>query len=150
MQLARYLSDLPYKSLDRGSVVTIGAYDGIHLGHQTLLSEVLERAQVGDLASVVMSFEPMPREFFSGDSAPARLSRFREKHEALAALGFDLFYCPRFSSAMRDIPAIECHGLRDTCKQYRNARGTRRRRLPSRGCAARPSLPNVWSYYARP
>ncbi len=117
MHLARYLQDLPYAALDRGSVVTIGAYDGLHVGHQALLASVLERARADGLASVVMSFEPMPREFFSGDAPPARLSRFREKYEALAALGLDLFYCPRFSPAMRDIPAIDfvrrilVHGL---------------------------------------
>ena len=78
MQLARYLSDLPFAALESGSVVTIGAYDGLHLGHQALLTEVLERARADRHAAVVMSFEPMPREFFSGDQPPARLSRFRE------------------------------------------------------------------------
>ena len=117
MQLARYLSDLPYPTLDQGSVVTIGAYDGLHVGHQALLGTVLDRARADRLAAVVMSFEPMPREFFGGDLPPARLSRFREKYEALAALEFDLFYCPRFSPAMRDIPAVDfvrrilVHGL---------------------------------------
>lgn len=117
MYLARYLSDLPYAALARGSVVTIGVYDGLHLGHQALLATVLERARAEGLASVVMSFEPMPREFFGADRPPARLSRFREKYEALAALGLDLFYCPRFSPAMRDISAIDfvrrilVHGL---------------------------------------
>ncbi len=47
----------------------------------------------------------MPGEFFSGDSPPARLMRFREKFESLAAYGIDLFYCPRFSTAMRSITA---------------------------------------------
>lgn len=117
MQLARYLSDLPFAALESGSVVTIGAYDGLHLGHQALLTEVLERARADRNAAVVMSFEPMPREFFSGDRPPARLSRFREKYEALADFGFDLFYCPRFAPGMREISAIDfvrrilVHGL---------------------------------------
>jgi riboflavin kinase/FMN adenylyltransferase len=117
MQLARYLSDLPFAALESGSVVTIGAYDGLHLGHQALLTEVLERARADRHAAVVMSFEPMPREFFSGDQPPARLSRFREKYEALADFGFDLFYCPRFAPGMRKISAIDfvrrilVHGL---------------------------------------
>jgi riboflavin kinase/FMN adenylyltransferase len=117
MQLARYLSDLPFAALESGSVVTIGAYDGLHLGHQALLTEVLERARADRNAAVVMSFEPMPREFFSGDQPPARLSRFREKYEALADFGFDLFYCPRFAPGMRKISAIDfvrrilVHGL---------------------------------------
>jgi riboflavin kinase/FMN adenylyltransferase len=117
MYLARYLSDLPYAELERGSIVTIGAYDGLHLGHQALLNDVLGRARADGLAAVVMSFEPMPREFFSGDQPPARLSRFREKYEALADFGFNLFYCPRFAVDMRSISAIDfirrilVHGL---------------------------------------
>jgi len=54
---------------------------------------------------VVMSFEPTPREFFAASSPPARLMRFREKFEALADYGVDIFYCPRFSPAMRGIAA---------------------------------------------
>ena len=117
MQLARYPSDLPFAALESGSVVTIGAYDGLHLGHQALLTEVLERARADRNAAVVMSFEPMPREFFGGEQPPARLSRFREKYEALADFGFDLFYCPRFAPGMRKISAIDfvrrilVHGL---------------------------------------
>jgi riboflavin kinase/FMN adenylyltransferase len=52
-----------------------------------------------------MSFEPMPKEYFSVASPPARLMRFREKFEALASAGIDIFYCPRFGPAMRKIDA---------------------------------------------
>ncbi len=64
-----------------------------------------------------MSFEPTPKEFFSAACPPARLMRFREKFEALAGAGVDLFFCPRFDSQMRDISAddfirrILVHGL---------------------------------------
>lgn len=117
MHLARHLVDLPYTDLERGSVVTIGAYDGLHLGHKALLSDVLEYAASHSLASAVMSFEPTPKEVFGGDSPPARLMRFREKYEGLAGMGFDLFFCPRFSPSMRGITAIDfirqilVHGL---------------------------------------
>ena len=117
MRLVRHLGDLPYPALDAGSVVTIGAYDGLHLGHQQLLDRVLAAAVEEGLASVVMSFEPTPKEFFGGSRPPARLMRFREKFDSLASHDIDLFYCPRFSSAMRDIPAIDfirrilVHGL---------------------------------------
>jgi len=117
MHLARHLIDLPHSLLERGSVVTIGAYDGLHLGHRALLASVMEKARSEGLASVVMSFEPMPKEFFGGDSPPARLMRFREKYEALSELGLDVFYCPRFSPSMRDITAVDfvrqilVHGL---------------------------------------
>jgi riboflavin kinase/FMN adenylyltransferase len=117
MRLVRHLADLPYPDLDTGSVVTIGAYDGIHLGHQQLLERVMHVAAGKGLTTVVMSFEPTPKEFFGGTSPPARLMRFREKFDSLDARGIDLFYCPRFAAPMRDIPAADfirrvlVHGL---------------------------------------
>ena len=117
MRLVRHLEDLPYPDLDSGSVVTIGAYDGIHLGHQQLLERVTHVAAYEGLVSVVMSFEPTPKEFFGGERPPARLMRFREKFESLESHGIDLFYCPRFAAPMRDIPAADfirrvlIHGL---------------------------------------
>lgn len=117
MRLVRHLADLPYPELENGSVVTIGAFDGLHLGHQQLLERVMHVAGDTGLTAVVMSFEPTPKEFFGADRPPARLMRFREKFEGLEACGIDLFYCPRFAASMRDIPApdfirrILVHGL---------------------------------------
>jgi len=117
MQLIRHINDMPFDSVADGSVVTIGAYDGLHLGHAQLLERVLAAAKDRGLPSVVMSFEPMPREFFAAASPPARLMRFREKFEALESHGIDLFYCPQFDEHMRDIPVdgfirrILIHGL---------------------------------------
>ncbi len=117
MHLVRHLDDMPFDSLRRGSVVTIGAYDGLHLGHQQLLDRVIAASKARGLPAIVMSFEPTPKEFFGKDSPPARLMRFREKYDALAARGIDLFYCPRFDGQMRDISAddflrrIMIHGL---------------------------------------
>ena len=117
MRLVRHLADLPYPELENGSVVTIGAFDGLHLGHQQLLERVMHVAGDTGLTAVVMSFEPTPKEFFGADRPPARLMRFREKFEGLEASGIDLFYCPRFAASMRDIPApdfirrILVHGL---------------------------------------
>ena len=105
MRLVRHLQDLPYPELDAGSVVTIGAYDGLHLGHEQLLERVIHVADDKGLTAVVMSFEPTPKEFFGGVSPPARLMRFREKFESLEEHGIDLFYCPRFAAPMRDISA---------------------------------------------
>lgn len=103
MFLASNATSLPYESLAEGSVVTIGAYDGLHLGHQRLLSRVAETAARRELPSVVMSFEPMPKEFFAGANPPARLMRFREKFEALAEAGVDVFFCQRFNEQIRNI-----------------------------------------------
>ncbi|MBT8087127.1 MAG: bifunctional riboflavin kinase/FAD synthetase [Gammaproteobacteria bacterium] len=117
VRLIRHLSDLPYAALQRGSIMTVGAYDGLHLGHQQLLDRVVGQARATDLPSIVMSFEPTPKEFFSVERPPARLMRFREKFEALAESGIDYFYCPRFAPWMRAIPAdafirrILVHGL---------------------------------------
>lgn len=98
---------MPFADMPNGSIVTIGSYDGLHLGHQKLLSTVTTLAREQQRTAVVMSFEPTPAEFFRADMPPARLMRFREKYEALAASGIDIFYCPRFSATMRDISAAE-------------------------------------------
>ncbi len=105
MQLVRTAHNFPFDRVARGSVATIGAYDGLHLGHQKLLDTVLTTAAESGLPSVVMSFEPTPKEFFSAASPPARLMRFREKFEALAEAGVDIFFCPRFDDRMRNIAA---------------------------------------------
>lgn len=108
---------MPFADFADGSVVTIGAYDGLHLGHEQLLARVNAAAAQKGLPAVVMSFEPTPKEYFSSRNPPARLMRFREKFEALAGHGIDLFYCPRFDDRMRDISAddfirrILVHGL---------------------------------------
>lgn len=118
MRLLRHLQDVTPAELAGGSVVTIGAYDGLHLGHEQLLARVKLAALRRNLPSVVMSFEPTPREFFAAAKPPARLMRFREKYEALAAHNIDCFYCPRFDAAMRNISSADfirrilVHGLR--------------------------------------
>ena len=117
MRLVRHLNDLPYDQLANGSVVTIGSYDGLHLGHVQLLDRVKAASRRLGLPSIVMSFEPTPKEFFAADSPPARLMRFREKFEALQSSNIDIFYCPRFDAQMRDISAddfirrVLIHGL---------------------------------------
>ena len=66
-------------SPDHRSIVTIGSFDGVHLGHQAILKQVQAKAKELRLPSVVMVFEPQPQEFFSGEKAPARLMRLRER-----------------------------------------------------------------------
>jgi riboflavin kinase/FMN adenylyltransferase len=103
MRLARTIDSFPFDLVAEGSVATIGSYDGLHLGHQKLLGHVLEHGKTKRLPSVVMSFEPTPKEFFAQERPPARLMRFREKFEALEEFGVDVFYCPRFNEAMKNI-----------------------------------------------
>jgi len=117
MRLVRHLSDLPFARLAGGSVVTIGAFDGIHLGHRQLLRRVVDVALQSGRPAVAMSFEPTPKEFFGADQPPARLMRFREKLDALEERKIDIFFCPRFGEAMRSISAdafirrVLVHGL---------------------------------------
>ncbi|MDH4072995.1 MAG: bifunctional riboflavin kinase/FAD synthetase [Gammaproteobacteria bacterium] len=105
MLLSRYLQSVPFDRVAAGSVATIGSFDGLHLGHQALLDRVVREAATRGLPAVVMSFEPTPKEFFQAASPPARLMRFREKFEALRSAGVDIFFCPRFDEAMKNIAA---------------------------------------------
>ena len=105
MFLVRTTRTFPFERVANGSVATIGAYDGLHLGHQALLRRVVDEAGTRGLPSIVMSFEPTPKEFFSEEQPPARLMRFREKFESLAAAGIDIFFCPRFDGHMQLIAA---------------------------------------------
>ncbi len=117
MKLVRHLVDLPYAELAGGSVVSIGSFDGLHVGHRQLLDRVISKSRELGVPSIVMSFEPTPKEFFSAANPPARLMRFREKFAALEEYGIDIFYCPRFNSAMQGIRAaafirqILVHGM---------------------------------------
>lgn len=83
----------------KGCVLTIGNFDGVHLGHQAVLTQVKQLAELHQLPSCVMVFEPQPLELFAGAAAPARISRFREKYQALAALGIDRLLCVGFNQA---------------------------------------------------
>lgn len=94
---------MPFEALAAGSVVSIGSFDGLHVGHRQLLDRVIAKSRELGVPSIVMSFEPTPKEFFSATNPPARLMRFREKFAALEEYGVDIFYCPRFNSAMRGI-----------------------------------------------
>lgn len=67
----------------QGSVATLGNLDGVHRGHQAILSQARERASELGVPSVAVVFEPQPREVFAPDSAPARLTKFKEKMLAL-------------------------------------------------------------------
>ncbi|HXP01926.1 MAG TPA: bifunctional riboflavin kinase/FAD synthetase [Luteibacter sp.] len=82
-----------------GSVVAIGAFDGLHLGHQAILFEVRRRAEARGLAPAVITFEPLPRAFFSKEPVP-RLSGVREKAEGMGAAGIRELLSLRFDEAL--------------------------------------------------
>ncbi len=89
----------------RGCVATIGSFDGVHLGHQAILHQLIETARQRQLPTVAIVFEPQPHEFFSADKAPARLMRLREKVNALWAAGVDRVVCLHFNQQMRSLSA---------------------------------------------
>lgn len=88
------------EELRTGCVATIGAFDGLHLGHREILGRMLAAAAEHGLPSLVFSFEPTPKEYFSRLAPPARLMKFREKFQALDELAVDWFFCPRFDSQL--------------------------------------------------
>lgn len=101
MELIRGLYNL--HSRQRGCAATIGNFDGVHLGHQAVLGQLAEQAAQRCLPSVVVTFEPQPQEFFA--PAPARLTRFREKVQALRCYPVDRLLCLRFNERLAALPA---------------------------------------------
>lgn len=88
-----------------GSVVTIGSFDGVHLGHQAILRQVIDRAKALGVPSVVIVFEPQPHEYFAGEKAPPRLMRIREKTLELCACGIDKVVRLRFDESLSGLSA---------------------------------------------
>ena len=91
----------------RGAIVTIGNFDGVHKGHQSILKEVRDRADKLNVPAMLICFEPQPKEFFDLYDAPARLTRFREKVDLLSDLGIDYVYCVKFDEKARTMSAEE-------------------------------------------
>lgn len=88
-----------------GCVVTLGNYDGVHLGHQAVLSGLRAQADLMGLPLVVVCFEPTPREFFNLETAPPRLTNFREKALLLAELNVDYMLVQRFNDSFAQLSA---------------------------------------------
>ncbi|AWI50916.1 bifunctional riboflavin kinase/FAD synthetase [Actinobacillus porcitonsillarum] len=114
MQLIRGFHNLANHSVfQQGCALSIGNFDGVHLGHQNILARLNEKAKTLNFPSVVMVFEPQPREFFakkSGNSTakpPARLMRLRDKLKYLEKAGVDFVLCVRFSAQFAKLTANE-------------------------------------------
>ncbi len=91
----------------RQCVMTIGNFDGVHLGHQAVLRQLIDQARRLGLPSLIMMFEPLPSEYFQGDKAPPRLSSLREKIEFLRSVAIDNVLCLRFDHRLANLPARE-------------------------------------------
>jgi riboflavin kinase / FMN adenylyltransferase len=101
MQLIRGLAALPPRIA--GCVLTIGTYDGLHLGHQALLTRLKEHAEREGRAAVLLTFEPMPREYLVPDDPPARLTSLRERWRILTPLQLDYLLVLRFGEPLRNL-----------------------------------------------
>lgn len=103
MELIRGLHNIRPRHL--GCVATIGAFDGVHLGHQAVIKQLVEQAQLMHLPAVLITLEPLPREYFAPVKAPPRLMSFREKAIALSTTGIDRLLRIRFNRELSEVSA---------------------------------------------
>src|SRR5215472_17795477 len=101
MELIRGRVELPRRH--QACAVTIGTFDGLHLGHQALIARLKSHAERLGLPAVMLTFEPMPREFLSPGDPPARLTTFRERWRILSTAGLDYLWLLRFDEALRNL-----------------------------------------------
>jgi riboflavin kinase/FMN adenylyltransferase len=104
MQLYRTIAAVRRCDPAAPRVVSIGVFDGLHLGHRAILERAKEEAAAAHAKTLVFSFEPTPKEFFTPASSPPRLTRFRERFEQLDAFGLDELFCPRFGKIRQFAP----------------------------------------------
>ncbi len=91
----------------RRSVVCIGAFDGLHTGHQALVRQTIARARQRQAEAIVVSFEPLPREHLMREQAPPRIGSARDRFERLQALGVDRVGLLRFNAALASMSASD-------------------------------------------
>ena len=118
MQIIRGLTSPDNQPL----ALTIGNFDGVHLGHRALLEQLTRTARAEGLPAAVLTFEPHPREFFAPASAPARLTTLREKLELLAECGAtQAMICP-FNAAFAALSAPAAPAPSCSCRPRRSPR----------------------------
>lgn len=100
MHLIRGLQRFQHKP---GCVATIGNFDGLHLGHQQLIDKMMTAAKQHVLPSTLISFNPLPHEFFAQSNAPARINGFRDRYQSAAAMDIDRYLLLDFNQAMADL-----------------------------------------------
>lgn len=105
MELIRGLHNL--RPSYHGCVATIGNFDGVHLGHQAVIGQLAEKADELCLPAAVIIFEPQPLEYFRPEAAPSRLTRFREKVQALRRYAVDRVLCLPFNAKLAGLSAEE-------------------------------------------
>lgn len=95
----------PAKASRSGRAITIGNFDGVHLGHQALIRKTLALAKEQQLISAVITFEPHPKAFFTPDQAPKKIQGLRGKANALSDLGVDELWVLRFRRSLASMTA---------------------------------------------
>ncbi len=105
MELIRDLHNI--RPEHRPCVATIGAFDGVHRGHQLVIKELVAKARSAGLPATVILFEPLPREYFCPNDAPPRLTNFAERFRLLTQLGVDRVLRIHFVDAIRQMSAQE-------------------------------------------
>ncbi|MBI3653624.1 MAG: bifunctional riboflavin kinase/FAD synthetase [Acidobacteria bacterium] len=99
--------DIESCELKTPTIVTFGVFDGLHLGHQTIMKQVVERAKATGLAATVVTFDPHPRAVLHPESAPPLLHTFEQKMEAIARLGIEQVVVLTFTKELAEESAEE-------------------------------------------
>lgn len=102
MDIIQHINDI--NPVHTGGVVTLGNFDGVHIGHQGMIRHIVGKASALKAPASVIVFEPQPAEFFS-NQPPARLTTFTEKCHAMGPLGVDAVLCLTFDKAMAELSA---------------------------------------------
>ena len=104
MKIIRYPQLFP---INESTCVTIGNFDGVHLGHQALINEVVQRAKEFNCLSVVVTMSPFPIQLFKGKGAIEVLTQFKHKVKILQALGVDILCVLNFNQNLAAMSAAE-------------------------------------------
>ncbi len=121
MHLIRYPQNKSFRqsnNLANGSCITIGNFDGVHLGHQALISQVVKAAKTKGRQSVVVTMQPLPTQYFSGSQAVEVLTSFKHKYQILQAIGVDVMCVLNFNQKLANMSATDfyqriiCEGLK--------------------------------------
>ena len=105
MELIKHIDNItkPYKN----AVITIGNFDGVHIGHQALFHEVVEKAEALGGTSIVMTFEPHPTRVLKQNGHPPLITLYEQKIELIERSGVDVIICIPFTRQFADISAQE-------------------------------------------
>lgn len=105
MHLIREITDLPEPP--RSSVVTVGNFDGVHLGHQKLFRRVVERARAAESVAAALTFDPHPSQILAPERAPKLLTPLPEKERLIEATGIDLLWALAFTLDLSRMPPAQ-------------------------------------------